>query len=192
MMSSYLHNEYNQYVEYDEDSEEEKNAQMHAQIATWNKQSNRLRSSGNHVYILTLEEVGHDHEPWFRTIGIFDSKAAAVAKSVTVNTVWGTFDEAIKDMFSAEYDHKDNRMNPPDDGVLIEVGGEGCGEGDYSRLMIKRQSILSLDEPNLGHPNKMTTKTDGKHKLANRRRKKRKKSELQDVIVLSSDDSGEE
>lgn len=197
MISNLGSENYEDYDEYDEgsdvdtvDTEEEKNAQKDAQIAEWKKQSNQLRPNGAHVYILTLEEIGHDHEPWFKTIGIFDSKAAAVAKSASVNTVWGTFDEAMKDTFSNEdeFDNKDNRMNPPDNGVLIQVGGEDYGMGDYSRLVIKKHSILSLVEPNQKHTHKRTSRVDGRSKQASRIQKKRKKANCEEIIELSSDE----
>jgi len=123
-------------------SEDEKeNASL---VAEWKEQSDQLEPTGSHVYILTLATHSHssDGDEAAEFIGAFNSKAAAVAKSVTVWTPWGTFDEAKEDMG----DDKDNRKNPPDNGILFQVGGEDIGEGDYCRLLINKQPIVGLTE----------------------------------------------
>ena len=68
---------------------------------------------------------------WYKdpkVIGAYATKEAAVAAASTVDTEYGTFDEAIKTMFDeGDFDHKDNRGNPPDDGMLIQIGSAGSG-----------------------------------------------------------------
>jgi len=132
-----------------DDNDDEENAKAHnAQLDEWNKQSKQLKSSGSYVYVLTLEAWNHacpgGTDP--KCVGVFDSKEAAVAKSVTVQMDYGRFDEAIKDMFGEEGDYEDNRKNPPDNGVLIQVGNEDVGEGDWCRLVIAKLPIDGLQE----------------------------------------------
>ena len=107
-----------------------------------------MKSTQDYVHILTLVQWSHAGN-WRRgpdsdIVGIYNSKAAAVAKSVTVQTDYGTFDEAINDMF--QEDHIDNRMNPPDNGILLKIGGDHCGEGDYCELQIKKLQIVGLQQ----------------------------------------------
>ena len=100
-----------------------------------------------HVYVLILEEWNHG---WgsgqeSKVIGVYISKEAAVLASGDINTSYGTFDKAIEPNrgdFSGEFDHKDYRNNPPDDGILIQLGGDDIGEGDYIRLKIQKMPLL--------------------------------------------------
>ena len=102
----------------DDDSTEKvlKKNKRAALVAKWNEQSEQLQSTGSHIYVLSLETTRHDGDgrTALEVVGAYNSKAAAVAKSVTVATIYGRFDSAIKDMFS-EYDggHADNRENRP-------------------------------------------------------------------------------
>ena len=104
-------------------------------------------SCPTHVYVLILEEWNHG---WgsgqdSKVIGVYISKEAAVLASGDINTSYGTFDKAIEPNrgdFSSEFDHKDYRSNPPDDGILIQLGGDDIGEGDYIRLKIQKMPLL--------------------------------------------------
>ena len=116
------------------------------EILAWKEQAAKIKATQQSVYILTLEEWDHSGNwgrgPDEKIIGVFDSKTAAVATSVTVDTMYGTFDEAIKEMF--QDGHEDNRKNPPDNGILLQIGGgEDIGCGDYARLIMKKKAILS-------------------------------------------------
>lgn len=107
-----------------------------------------VKSTGRSVYILIFESWDHsgnygrgaDND----TLGAFDSKEAAVAVATNYQTNYGTFDEAVKDMFGDDYDYVDNRHNPPDNGVLMQLGSEDSGEGDYERFIIKKVDIQGL------------------------------------------------
>jgi hypothetical protein len=79
-------------------------------------------------------------------MGIYASKeiAARVAGSLDTDS-WGTFEEAL-DEFEKNYDDAtviDNRLDPPNNGVLLQVGSEDEGEGDYSLLEISRMPIVA-------------------------------------------------
>ena len=162
------------------DSSKDNNDKMKAE---WIEQSERLANTQQHVYILTL--VSHDHSAnWGRgsdikIIGIFNSKAAAVAKSVTVHT-WhhGAFDESLKDMFDGAY--VDNRTNPPDNGILWKIGGNDVGEGDYCELQIEKHQIMGLEEK------QKTSKVNGNSRKDNIRRphNKKKRKPSMDIIVI--------
>ena len=108
-----------------------------------------VKSTGRSVYILLLSnhgitvattEEGADND----TLGAFDSKEAAVAVATNYQKNYGTFDEAVKDMFGDDYGYVDNRHNPPDNGVLMQLGSEDSGEGDYERFIIKKVDIQGL------------------------------------------------
>mmetsp|Transcript_11947 Transcript_11947/g.22133 ORF Transcript_11947/g.22133 Transcript_11947/m.22133 type:complete len:190 (-) Transcript_11947:279-848(-) len=128
-----------------ESDQSEQDPRKEILVANWKEQSRRLKSNGN-VYVLLLSSWNHasprGEDP--EIIGVFDSKAAAVARASTVGTDYGTFDEAIKEMFLSEYEHEDNRENPPDNGVLMQIGGDDVGEGDFCRLSIKKMPILGI------------------------------------------------
>lgn len=97
--------------------------------------------------------------------------------------MYGSFDEAIKDMFSEqEGDHIDNRVNPPDDGVLLQVGGEGVGEGDYAKLVIEKRSIVGIVE-STGRSDKKRKASDNSG-IGNYQQRNQKKSSSEDVIVI--------
>jgi hypothetical protein len=46
-------------------------------------------------------------------------------------------------LFGEDYDYIDNRHNPPESGILMQLGGES-GEGDYERFIIKKVDIQEL------------------------------------------------
>ena len=145
--------------------------------AEWLEQSEYLKPNQSHVYVLTLVQYDHSGNwgrgPDIEIIGIYDSKAAAVAKSVTVATPYGTFDEAIKDMF--EDAHVDNRMNPPDDGILVKIGDDYVGEGDYCQLEIKKQQVEGLQ--------KQASKVAGRKRKAKGRPPQKKKTKSYDSDI---------
>jgi hypothetical protein len=127
-------------------SDEEELAATQEEVEEWKQQAKNVKATKQVVYILTLEERNPSGK-WGRgvntkIIGIFDSKAAAVARSVMVHTAYGSFDEAIKDML--EDDYEDNRKNPPNNGTLMKIGGDESGEGDYARIVIRREKIYGL------------------------------------------------
>ena len=106
-------------------------------------------SCPTHVYVLMLEEWHHGWRGgWVedaQVIGVYISKEAAALASGDINTSYGTFNEAIdpnRGDFSDEFHHEDNRSNPPDDGILIQLGGKDVGEGDYVRLTIQKNLLL--------------------------------------------------
>lgn len=100
-------------------------------------------SEGSHVFVLSY--VAHNHageDPEKEIVGVYNSKAAAVAHAGSVNTDYGTFDEAIAEDF--EDCHEDNREEAPDDGVLIQIGDEDVGEGDHAVLFISKMTVLGM------------------------------------------------
>ena len=61
-----------------------------------------------------------------------------------------SIDEAIKQFGNII----DNRDNPPDDGILVQLGSEYDDfDSSVSRIMIKKMPVLALSEPAL-EPNK--------------------------------------
>lgn len=105
-------------------------------------------SCPTHVYVLILEEWHHGWGGGHATtkvIGVYISKEAAVLASGEIQTSWGTFNKEIeprRGTFGGEFEHKDNRKNPPDDGILIQLGGRDIGEGDYARLKLQKMPLL--------------------------------------------------
>lgn len=79
-------------------------------------------------------------------MGIYASKeiAARVAGRLDTDS-WGTFEDAL-DEFDQNYDDAtviDNRLDPPSNGVLLQVGSKHEGEGDYALLKISRMPIVA-------------------------------------------------
>ena len=62
-----------------------------------------------------------------------------------VDTPCGKIDEAIEPDQAYEFDHEDNRDNPPDNGTLIQLGGSGDSH-DYVRLSTNKMPLLGLPE----------------------------------------------
>lgn len=128
--------------ESDQSEQSGRDARRDSLVAKWKEQSGQLKSTGTEAYLLFL--TGWDHgKKWYEEpeiVGIFDSKAAAVARASTVECDYGTFDEAIKDYGCKE----DNREDPPDDGILIQIGDHDIGEGDICRLSIKKLPLLGI------------------------------------------------
>jgi hypothetical protein len=107
------------------------------------KSSPTLAVAGSDVYVVTLEEINHGngHEPETKVVGVFNSKAAAVAHVGSIDTMAGTFDSAVQDY---EDSHEDNRDNPPDNGVLVQLGHGDEGEGDVTRMWIQKLQITGI------------------------------------------------
>ena len=102
-------------------------------------------SKETYVYLLTMEQWNHAGEGTMTSVaGVYESKEAAVASAGSINTDYGTFDEAIEGDFSEEGEHEDNRSDPPDDGILLQIGGDDVGEGDYCRVLIQKCPILGM------------------------------------------------
>lgn len=116
----------------------------HQKIAAVDRDPNM--SCPTHVYVLMLEEWHHGWGGGWaedaQVIGVYISKEAAALASGDIDTSYGTFNEAIATTFAGEFDHEDNRSDPPDDGILIQLGGDGIGEGDYVRLTIQKKLLL--------------------------------------------------
>ena len=92
-------------------------------------------------YVLSSANVYHQERyegnpPEINIIGVFSSKDAAVSVAGTVETDYGTFDMAIKGDWNDCY--IDNRKNPPDCGILLQIGNDKTGEGDYVKLYIEK------------------------------------------------------
>jgi hypothetical protein len=130
----------------DESEDEEEKTRKEAVVAKWKQQARALQQTNSHVYLLMREEQNHARRGGEAKtlVGVYDSKEAAVAASMDVETGYGTFDSAIADDFKD--DHVDNRETPPDDGILIQIGSEDAGEGDLVRLLIERIDVLGLEE----------------------------------------------
>jgi len=132
------------------------------------------RGAADMQCVLSLEEWNHgahyNSGPDTELIGVFDSKAAAVAAAAIKNTNYGRFDEAINSMFvGGEY--IDNRENPPDNGVLWKLGGRDIGEGDYIKLLIKKMPVRGLPDQ------KAAKRTSEEEEGNSGSRKKTKKSQ---------------
>lgn len=101
-----------------------------------------------HVYVLILKEWHHGWGGGYKTtkvIGVYISKEAAVLVSGDIETSFGTFNKEIdpeRGTFGGEFDHIDNRNNPPDDGILVQLGGEDIGAGDYACLKLQKTPLL--------------------------------------------------
>mmetsp|Transcript_15886 Transcript_15886/g.39455 ORF Transcript_15886/g.39455 Transcript_15886/m.39455 type:complete len:457 (-) Transcript_15886:183-1553(-) len=94
-------------------------------------------TSPQSVYVLSVISVDHslNYVPEQRTVGVYCSKANACIAAGSVTTDYGTFDDAIESMFTD--DRIDNRNDPPDKGIVIQLGSKETGEGDYVRLIIE-------------------------------------------------------
>ena len=131
------------------------------------KKTSKSSRNESFVYLLIQESIDHgnNHELETEIIGVFDSKAAAVASAESVESIgYGAFDDAIESIFME--DHEDNRDDPPDDGILIQLGHEYSGEGDIERLLIKKFPLKS-----------MPTSSVGKKKTGKKRKVKRNLSD---------------
>jgi hypothetical protein len=93
-----------------------------------------------YVYVLTLKSVDpyEELDDPVGVVGVYASKAAAVAASGEISTSrWGSFDEMMKDV-DFENAVTDNRQNPPSDGTLLKVGDEEHDQGYYEELIIEK------------------------------------------------------
>ena len=116
-------------------------------FAKWNEQSEQLKSTGIHVCVLSLEKIHNnsDRGPDLEFVGMYNSKAPALAKLVTVATIYGRFDNAIKDIISYyDGDHEYNIENPPDNGVLVKLGHKDSGEDGFSSLFICKCPVVGI------------------------------------------------
>ena len=102
------------------------------------------------VFVLSLIKVhhGNGHQPEHEIVGVYASKAAAVTASGSVETYYGTFDEAIECDY--EEDHIDNTEDPPDDGCLLQIGSYDTGEGDYVELNISKFPLITESPTTVG------------------------------------------
>lgn len=133
------------YWSVNRDSDEYRNCEVEETLKKkWKSEANKLTTVIDCVYILTIEEHNHACEDSSNVVGLFNTKDAAIAASTKVETAYGSFDSAIKDMF--EDDFIDSRKNPPDNGVLLQIGSDETGEGDYSRLLISKFSVQGFKE----------------------------------------------
>ena len=98
---------------------------------------------------MTLVKWGHNGGDKELTVlfGAYSSKEAAVAASSgEVDKEYGILDVAIEDddLFKEKGDRLDNRSDPPDDGVLLLIGGRGVVDGKYIRLDICKMPVLGM------------------------------------------------
>lgn len=111
------------------------------------KKTKRSNASEEETYVFVLTRINHNHAANFEpeVMGVYASKdiAARVAGSLDTYEL-GTFDEALD-----EYEHNiegtviDNRQNPPDSGILLQVGHEDEGEGDHIILEIQKMPLVT-------------------------------------------------
>lgn len=108
----------------------------------------KAASDLGHVFVLTIVEVNHgnNHIPETKNVGVFDTKEAAAAIAGKVDTPYGPMESEMADGRMFEDDHEDNRDNPPDCGVLMQLGSEESGEGDYVSLMIEKFPVQGMPE----------------------------------------------
>jgi len=114
-----------------------------------------------YVHVLSVAEADHANNHIVETeiVGVYESKeAAAAAASGAKSLGYGTIEGAMR---TYDDDVEDYRNGPPDDGVLIQCGGEDCGEGDWVRVLINKFPVLGMP-PASSEP----TKKKGKMMLA--------------------------
>ena len=103
------------------------------------------KSTGRAIYILIHESWDHAGDYERECLGQFDSKEEAISDANEFRTPNGTFDNAVEHIFCDEDDYIDNRDNPPDNGILMQLGSVDSGEGDYERFIIEKLDIKAPD-----------------------------------------------
>jgi|AntRauTorckE5430_2_1112549.scaffolds.fasta_scaffold01470_1 hypothetical protein len=143
------------FEEDDDDGSRREASRRDTLVAKWKEHAKQLASS-QFVYVLTHEKLDYrdkynGQEPTV-VIGVFASKEAAVARATTAvkpDTPYGgdNIEDAIK-KYELNYDQfTDNRENPPDDGILVQLGSEDSDCHSVERIIIKRMPLLALYEP---------------------------------------------
>ena len=114
------------------------------------KKASKSTRNERNVYVLVHESINHgmNYRVGKEIVGVFDTKAAAVASSGSIESSFGAFDDVIEELFVEN--HEDNRDDPPVDGVLIQLGSEDSGEGDIERLLIEKCPLKSMPPSNAG------------------------------------------
>lgn len=105
-----------------------------------------VASSDLEVYVVTLDEYYHGDRGnnKVKVIGVYNSKAAAAASLESLESVYdGNVDEALDEANEEERYKVDNRRNPPDNGVLAQLGNREEGEGDYCKVLIKKYKVTA-------------------------------------------------
>mmetsp|Transcript_24759 Transcript_24759/g.36647 ORF Transcript_24759/g.36647 Transcript_24759/m.36647 type:complete len:125 (+) Transcript_24759:70-444(+) len=101
--------------------------------------------SGSVVFVLMLETICHSEDPMDpEIVGVYNSKEAAAASAGGISSPYGDFQGAIGNEMEECY--TDNRKNPPDNGVLIQLGDDDYGEGDIARLTIAKFPIQGMED----------------------------------------------
>jgi len=93
-------------------------------------------------------------------LGVYTSKAAAISDAGSLRCPWcDSFDDAIENVFSDCYVDNRNEKNPPENGLLIQLGDANRGDGDRVMLYIEKHSLKEEDEDEK-HPLKGKEKED--------------------------------
>lgn len=112
----------------------------------------KLGPTGTFAFRLTEDETHHNGEDTSETIGIYNSKEAAISASNLVETAWGSIDEAkeyaAKDEDLAQYPDliQDFRENAPDNGIVWQFGDGENLEGDIQTVSIEKLEVSESDE----------------------------------------------
>lgn len=98
------------------------------------------------VFVLTLVDIDHGlkYVPQTEIVGVYRSKEAAAAAAGKVNSKYGPMDAELTDGGMFEDNHEDNRDNPPDSGILIQLGSEH--DMDLTTLKIEKFPIQGTPE----------------------------------------------
>eukprot|EP00934_Nitzschia_sp_Nitz4_P006494 Nitzschia sp. Nitz4//scaffold139_size61406//49965//50339//NITZ4_006466-RA/size61406-processed-gene-0.86-mRNA-1//-1//CDS//3329535870//6484//frame0 len=103
-------------------------------------------ATGLYVYVLTIKRIYHTGVPAEQAIvGVYISKESAVHDANNMSFSWGDFDDLIEDCFEEAY--VDNRNNPPDNGILMQLGNNDHGQGNSETLFIEKCQLLGLPLP---------------------------------------------
>ena len=98
---------------------------------------------GCFVFVLTLESICHSGDPQTpKIVGVYNSKEAAAACAGEIDSLYGSFEYGVENDFA--HAHEDHRKNPPDSGVLMQLGSRDYGEGDMEILTIEKCAILGM------------------------------------------------
>ena len=146
------------------------------------EENQTAKCAGREIYTLIHELWDHAGDYERDILGRFDSKDAAICEANEFRTHNGTFDKAVEDIFGDEDDYIDNRDNPPDNGILMQLGSVNSGEGDYERFIIKKSVARSSNS-------KDSAKKRGRPKGSTDSSAKKKKGDKSDGINLNIPDT---
>merc|ERR1712232_1247887 len=108
------------------------------------------------VYVLMMdvwchgageEEESKEDGGGCEIVGVYKSKASAISDAGSLPCPWcDSFDDAIENVFSDCYVDNRNEKNPPENGLLIQLGDANRGDGDRVMLYIEKHSLNGEDE----------------------------------------------